>query len=601
MRREWLIPLALVLGACQDVRPAVVPPRPTTQSFQMVPATEDDLLASLTVGLTGEGRSVQTLPASWDAASLRLEHATALSQATERTLLKDTDLLPNGTGGYVAAGAFGTRLRPAANYALTASLWNGGVGGTLVGEKRRTVNLVAGNNAVTLPIELYPSLGLSSFTPTSGQQGDAVTLSGQGFSVNPSLDQVSLGGAAASVTTASSVSLAVTVPDLGPGSYAWQVQVGSSLAARAGFSILGTIGARIPWVVHSQQQTDPAIVLGSDAYFAVWSDLQAGGKLAVFGGRLDLTGALQGSVFVVGSNGNVESEPCVAYNATSNQYLAAWNESFGGNRVRARIVNASGTLATGILDVVLDDSSLPQAGHSPSNNRYLVVWGDSRNATDDVYGQLVAANGTLVGGALALATGAGDQIRPALAYSSSAAKYLLVWEDQPGTGAYKIRGRIVNADGTLGAGPFDIGSGTSNQVEPAVAYDSVSGDFMVAWRSLQTPHNIRAQRVSVAGTLVGGALTLSNATGNKSLPRIAYESWRQKFVVVWGDLRSTNLDVYGQYVAPDGSLWGGNFVVGSGSGNQFVPDVAASATQQSGMVVYEDSTNSGDIYGQQIR
>lgn len=601
MRRGWVLPLAMLLGACDDVRPPVTPTRPPTLTFAEVPAGPDELEASLTLGLVDRGVTTQTLPAAWNAVSVRLDHATALSQVIERTLLKDTDLLANGTGGYVASGAFGSRLRPASNYVLTASLWNGGGGGTLVGEKRRSVDLVAGNNAVVLSIETYPALGLASFAPSSGQQGDTVTLAGQGFSVVPGLDQVTLGGTAAVVTSASSVSLSVTTPDLGPGSYSWQVQVGSSLAARAGFSILGTIGTRLPWVVRSQQEVDPALALGPNEYFGVWSDLQGGGKLAIYGGRFNLSGTLVGSIAMVGSNSQVESEPCIGYNPTDNQYLVAWNESNGGNRTRARLVNGAGTLVAGILDLVLDDSALPQVGYSSTNNRYLVVWGDSRNATTDLYGQLVAPDGTLAGGNLALASGAGDQERPAIAYSSSAQQYLLVWEDHPSTGVAKIRGRLVNPDGTLGTGPFDIGTGTSDQLEATVAYDGVSGDFMVAWRSAQSPHTIRAQRVSATGSLVGGAVTLSNVSGNKSLPRIAYEPWRQKFVVVWGDLRGANLDVYGQYVAPDGSLWGGNFLVAGGAGNQSVPDVAASVTQQSGMVVLEDSANSGDIYAQQIR
>lgn len=595
----WL--LVVPLAACQ----APSGPAPVLggdhSTLQLAPADEE---ASLAVQLADPDRAVQTLPASWDTASLRLEHASALAQARLRTLTKGVGLVSNGSGGYVANGTFGGLLRPRSGYTLYASLWNGGTSGTLAGEKKLGLTLVAGVNTVTLPIEVYPALGLSAYSPAAGIDGDTVTLTGQAFSVVPSNDLVTLSGLAATVSAAASVSLSVTVPDVGPGTYPWQIQVGGSLAARTGFNVLGTVGSRETWVSLSSHQKDPALAWGSDRYLIVWYDDRISGKTDVFGKFVDGTGTSLGSDFnITNTTTATQQRPYVAYNPATHQFLVVWQESPNGNDVQGQLVNADGTLSGGAipLAVLSDAQTKPQVAYNSTQNEYLAVWTDHRNGNNDLYGQRVSAAGAMLGSNLALQTGSGNQDDVGVAFSGTSGKYLVVWKDDVPSKKV-IRGNLLNADGTVAVGPLEISGLTGNdQVLPAVAADSTTGDFMVVWVENQASALIRGQRVSATGTLVGSPFTLSSASGAKTSPRLAYEPWRQKFIVVWNDNRNASTDVYGQYVSIGGSLWGGNFGVTTDSGNQTPCEVGASPVSKRGLVAFQDASSGGNIYGQLVR
>lgn len=604
MMRQLLILALLLTSACSAALPTGHDTGSGPLSLDLGPAGDEEESAMLGVALADPDRSVQTLPGTWDTATLRLEHATMLTQPRLRTLTKGVELVANGSGGYVANGAFGGKLRPKSGYTLIASLWNGGVNGTLAGEKKTTVTLLSGANNLVLPIEVYPTLGVSGFTPASGIENDVITLQGQAFSVLPGYDKATIGGLAATVSAASSVSLTVTMPDVGPDSYSWQVQVGSSLAARSGFTVPGIVGPEQNWIALGSHQKDPAIAWGSNRYLVVWYDDRDSSKTDVFGRMVGTDGATLVTDFnITNATTATQQRPYAAYSPSKDQFLVVWQESPNGNDVQAQLVNSNGTLSGSQIPIaVLSGAQIkPQVTYNTTSNEYMVVWTDNRNGNNDVYGQRVSSTGTMVGGTLALLTGSGSQDDVGIAYSTTSGKYLVVYKDDV-PAKRVIRGLLVNADGSLALGPIEISGLTSfDQVSPAVCTDSTTGDFLVVWAENNTPQLIKAQRVSSSGTLVGSIVTLSNATGNKNTPRLAYEPWRQKFVVVWNDNRNSSSDIYGQYVSIGGALWGANFPVNIDAGNQTPCEVAVSPTAQRGLVAYQDAANGGDVYGQVVR
>jgi fimbrial isopeptide formation D2 family protein/uncharacterized repeat protein (TIGR01451 family) len=177
---------------------------------------------------------------------------------------------------------------------------------------------------------------------------------------------------------------------------------------------------------------------------------------------------------------------------------------------------------------------------------------------------------------------------PALAYNSSADQYLAVWSGRDGAdGVDRIYGQLVNARTGADAGPNDflIGEntgqpGTSSQA-PAVAYNSAQNEFLVVWNGDDVPdsvspgdaHEIYAQRVSAAGSLIGGRFRVSSMGASDTAtsldafdPGLAYNPATNEYLVVWeGDdntapLVANEMEIFAQRLG----FSGGNLVeVGS--------------------------------------
>lgn len=172
---------------------------------------------------------------AWDALTLTIERMDPTVSPQVIPLFKGTDLVPEGDS-FQATGSLLPELPPG-DYAWTVSLWQGGPGGTLVGEERQELELVNGDNSVKLSPEAYPTLGLIGFEPIAAVPGATVSIIGQGFSVLPSQDLVTIGGLTAPVVAASSTRLTVVTPNLPPGSHVVWVQVGTGMVGKTGFVI----------------------------------------------------------------------------------------------------------------------------------------------------------------------------------------------------------------------------------------------------------------------------------------------------------------------------------------------------------------------------
>ena len=98
-------------------------------------------------------------------------------------------------------------LTSASATSLTATVPGGATTGPITVTTRGGTATSASNFTV---ISQPPTI--SSFTPTAGRLGTFVTITGTNFDPNPSGNQVTIGGAAATVQSASSTQLVVSVP-----------------------------------------------------------------------------------------------------------------------------------------------------------------------------------------------------------------------------------------------------------------------------------------------------------------------------------------------------------------------------------------------------
>ena len=71
--------------------------------------------------------------------------------------------------------------------------------------------------------------------------------------------------------------------------------------------------------------------------------------------------------------------------------------------------------------------------------------------------------------------------KPSVAYSSDRQEYLVVWyNDRPGND--DIRAQRVSKNGTLVGGPFYVSAGAgADRRYPTVAYNSKNGQYLVVW------------------------------------------------------------------------------------------------------------------------
>ncbi len=314
--------------------------------------------------------------------------------------------------------------------------------------------------------------------------------------------------------------------------------------------------------------------------------------------------------------------PAVAYDSVDNEYLVVWS---GDDRTGAlvdgeleifaqRIDAATGAELGGddarLSDMGPDgdehfDANTPAVAYDSVDNEYLVVWsGDDRTAplVDgelEIFAQRIdAATGAELGGDDIRISDMGpdgdslyDAVRPAVAYDPIDNEYLVVWQGEDNTGLlidgeFEIFGqRIAGGSGLeVGANDFRIsdmgtdGDGLHDAEKPAVAANSLNGDYLVVWAGddntgllVDGESEIFAQRLSPFGTEVGAndiRLSDMGPDGDVAFdafaPAVAFNSVHGEFLVAWegeDDLfgqADGETEIFVQRVAADGTQLGSN-------------------------------------------
>jgi hypothetical protein len=158
-------------------------------------------------------------------------------------------------------------------------------------------------------------------------------------------------------------------------------------------------------------------------------------------------------------------------------------------------------------------------------------------------------------------------------------------------------------------------SATAWDVEPAVAWNEATGEYLVVWedtRNLATRgRDIYGQRVSAGGARVGSEFRISDtaATSDEVDPAIAWNATDDQYLVVWSDHRNSTTrgyDIYGQRVATNGSRVGAVVRISgtTATSSESEPAVAWNAAAEQYVVVWEDTRNLAtrgpDIYGRRV-
>jgi hypothetical protein len=191
----------------------------------------------------------------------------------------------------------------------------------------------------------------------------------------------------------------------------------------------------------------------------------------------------------------------------------------------------------------------------------------------------MADAGSPVGGPFPIRAEAEVEVNPAIAYNSQWQEYLVVlWNDRPGND--DIRAERVSRDGRLLGGRWVAAGPGAERRYPDVAYNSQGNDYLVVWvEEAGGVSYVKAQQLWADGELKGGQITVfSGVIGSQTSahPAVAYAYTSDKYMVVW-DLEvfiptpapgHTVTSVAGRVVNTDGFTPSAEFIISQDPGSE---------------------------------
>ncbi|MBK8097032.1 MAG: hypothetical protein IPK26_07995 [Planctomycetes bacterium] len=130
-------------------------------------------------------------------------------------------------------------------------------------------------------------------------------------------------------------------------------------------------------------------------------------------------------------------------------------------------------------------------------------------------------------GAVVGIDGAGRQIAGSMRFADGVLEFVLPAAFVDSATMPLVVDPLIGTTSTLGGGNDDL--------VPEIAYDASTDTFLVVWqRDLSLLNqDIRAQRLSGVGALIGGTLALESSTTSATRPVVANVNMRNAFIVCW--------------------------------------------------------------------
>ncbi len=175
--------------------------------------------------------------------------------------------------------------------------------------------------------------------------------------------------------------------------------------------------------------------------------------------------------------------------------------------------------------------------------------------------------------------------------------------------AGKTKIKVRRNSGFGSAVTYSYGTGNASGLTSAV--DSNTNRVLLAWEDDQ---QIVGSLFDISSfTQYGSLIPISTIAAGvlnspRTSPKAAFDNVNQRFLTVWEDARNqsanlSNIDIYGQFIDPQGNLSGGNTIVTVARGNQLAPAIIFGNAQfRKFLVVFKDGRDpsNSDIYGQML-
>ena len=396
---------------------------------------------------------------------------------------------------------------------------------------------------------------------------------------------------------------------------------------------------------------------GLSRYLVVWTDSR-GGFGQIFGQLLDADGALVGANFAISTHTDGvdinQSDPDLIYNAVTGRFVVSWvdittfdtptNPANFNDYIAAAATNPANSVRVRFIPLPFSDNNMIRTAEiDPATGVVSNIQDISALVSNGIgdSGSAITESWTVHL----------SEAHPKLAYSPISGEVFTAWSGTASTVTLTINYTLVSAAGppptvtatylsaTFTSTNLDGGSpqikirrnsglglvkdfsfGTENPAGglfsatyPALAVDPNSNRMLLAWEDnnggAATGKNIQGQLIDLTGfTAYGSRIAISSAVGDQSSPVAAYDNVNQRFLLAWEDARNqsanlSNIDVYSQFVDPQGNLSGGNAIVTVATGNQLAPAVAfGDVNFRKFFVVWKDgrALANADIFGQML-
>lgn len=395
--------------------------------------------------------------------------------------------------------------------------------------------------------------------------------------------------------------------------------------------VLDSIPIMISWWTQGMSQLFPDVAFDGTNYLAVWicgntflgkrvseagqvldsipiDILSAGSNPAVafdgfnylmvsngiFGVRIDTAGVVIDTTEIGISNSGVY--PSIVFGDTN--YLVVWQDDYLAFDIFGARVNPSVVVldSNGIdISNAANCQSEPSIGFNDIN--YLVAWQDYRNASWDIYAQMVDTLGAPIDTCIAVSTKEDSQINPSV--TGGYTNYLIVWESLGSDSIWDVFGARVDQSGfVLDTAGIPIAVDAYFQRHPEVAFSGAN--YLVVWEDSNSYYpDIYGARIDTSGALLG-QIAISTAPREQVTPTVAFDG--TNYFVVWRDARSGNdWNIYGSRVDVSGAVLDAGIAITSAVGWQYSPAVECGGANY--LAVWEDDRNGldvPDIYGARI-
>jgi hypothetical protein len=272
---------------------------------------------------------------------------------------------------------------------------------------------------------------------------------------------------------------------------------------------------------------------------------------------------------------NLENlRPRVAYNARRDEFLVVWEEHIHGGEIAiyGRRVGGGGSMDTPVFPVWHEPNqqhTLPDVAYCPKSDTYLVAWTYKHSSTDtDIHARLVRGTGQL-GPHIFVDFDLYRHWYPAVACSTQADEFLVVYENYLSDTRRDIEGQRVQAsNGSLLSWRNLAGANDQLRRLPDVAYNPARNEYLIAYvlnRPALTPGNPPRQ-----GDIVARISSFNMGSLSSELSITPFGMDPSQEVVVLAAGHDEYMAVFGEDHGPSTSSIWGRRVSGTGSLSSFV-------------------------------
>jgi hypothetical protein len=341
----------------------------------------------------------------------------------------------------------------------------------------------------------------------------------------------------------------------------------------ASISSAGTVAGAGPIGTGYNRESALTLGMGGTTQGMFWRDSRGGPDIYYV--RYDSSNnALDTTGKAVASSTGAQNTPDATADLGGNT-LVVWTDTRGGQNhdiYGARVNLAGGTTldTSGIaISTAANDQLVPAVASNGSEA--LVVWQDNRNGNFDIYGALISSAGAVTLNDIAISVGTGAQDNPAVTWDSASGQFIVAWQDNRG-GTFQIYGTRVDTTGAvLDASGVQLHASSTAQSAPALT--SSGTNTLAVWQDGTDVLGTRLTGGTALTVLDASGLNVTGATGNQMAAKAGILG--ADYFVVWQDERAGNGDIFGQVVKTDGTLSGANVAISTSTDDEEAPAIIA--------------------------